>query len=135
MAITAATDVVLIINGNTISDHATKIEVPITADALDSTTFGSTWHTRTGGLKDASLGVTFLNDFAAAALDSIMFPLVGTTVPFVARATSAATSTSNPAYTGSIFIAQWTPLSASVGQLNDVDVTFPTSGTVSRLTA
>lgn len=132
---TALLDCVLIINGNTISDHGNKVELPITVEALDTTTFGQTYHTRTGGLKDASLNVTLLNDFSAANLDSIMFPLIGTVVSFIVRPTSAATSATNPAYTGSVFIAQWSPLVGSIGQLDSLDMSFPTSGTISRLTS
>lgn len=132
---TVLTDGVIIIGSNTISDHGNKIELPITAEALETTTFGQTYKTRTGGLKDGMLNVTLLNDFTASQLDSIMFPLIGTVQTFAVRASSAATSTTNPAYTGSVFIGGWTPLSGSVGQLVQVDMSYPTSGTISRVTA
>lgn len=132
---TVLTDGVIIIGSNTISDHGNKIELPVTAEALESTTFGQTYKTRVGGLKDGVLSVSLLNDFSAAQLDSIMWPLIGTVQTFSIKPTSAATSTTNPAYTGSIFIAGWTPLTGNVGGLVQVDMSFPTSGTISRVTA
>lgn len=132
---TVLLDCVISINGNAISDHGNKVELPITAEALETTTFGQTYKTRVGGLKDAQLNVSLLNDFSTSNLDSIMFPLIGTVVPFIVKTTSAATATSNPAYTGNIFIAQWAPLTGGVGALDALDMSFPTSGTISRLTA
>lgn len=132
---TVLTDAVIIIDGNTISDHANKVELPVTSEALETTAFGQTFKTRTGGLKDGTLSVSLFNDYSASNLDSIMWPLIGTTKTFAVRATSAATSATNPAYTGSIFIAGWTPLTGSVGQLVQVDMSYPTSGTISRIVA
>lgn len=132
---TVLTDGVIIIGSNTISDHGNKIELPITVDVVETTTFGQTYKTKAAGLKEAMLNISLVNDFATSNLDSIMFPLLGTTQTFSIRATSAATSTSNPAYTGSVIIAGWTPLSGSIGQLVQIDMSFPTTGTISRVTA
>jgi hypothetical protein len=128
-------DAFILINAQNISDHANKIEIPFSADEEDVTAFGQTWKARTGGLKDASLNIDLFNDFVAAQLDSIMFPLLGTVVTFEARPTSAARSTGNAAYTGSIFIKEWKPLSGSVGKVTMASVSFPTSGAVLRQTA
>jgi hypothetical protein len=132
---TVLTDAFVIINSNTVSDHGNKIEIPISVADLDTTCFGQTWRARVGGLKDASLNITFINDFVAAQLDSIFFPLIGSVVTFEVRPTSASRGTGNPAYTGSILINGWTPLSGSVGDLDSVDVSFPTSGAVLRQTS
>lgn len=129
---TVLTDGLLIINAQTISDHSNKIEVPVSVDAQETTAFGATYKARVGGLKDAVLNVDLFNDFAASQLDSIMWPLLGTVVTFEVRPTSGARSATNPAYTGSILINGWTPISGSVGQLVQVSMSFPTSGPVLR---
>lgn len=129
------TDALIIINSNTLSDHGNKVEVPVTVQDKDSTTFGQSWINRVGGLKDASLSIEFLNDFVAANLDSIMWPLLGTVVTFEVRPTSAARGTGNPAYTGSILIKEWKPIMGKVGDLVSVSVSFPTSGAVLRQTS
>lgn len=129
------TDAMVIINAATISDHGNKVELPISVDPQETTAFGATYKARVGGLKDAVLNVSLFNDFTAAQLDATMFPLLGTVVTFEIRPTSGARSVTNPAYTGSILIAQWTPITGSVGQLVQLDMSFPTSGVVLRQTS
>lgn len=132
---TVITDAVLIIGANTISDHADKVELPITVDIVETTAFGQTYKTKAPGLKSAMLNISLINDFSTSNLDSIMFPLIGTTQTFAIRATSAATSTSNPAYTGSVIIGGWTPFTGSIGTLVKVDYSWETTGTIGRVTS
>lgn len=128
-------DAYISINSNVISDHGNKVELPFSADDEDITAFGQTWKGRTGGLKEASLNLDLINDFVNAQLDSIMFPLFGTVVPFEVRPTSAARGTGNAAYTGSIYIKEWKPIVGNVGKLVVASVSFPTSGAVLRQTS
>jgi hypothetical protein len=132
---TVLTDAFILINAGNVSDHGNKVEVPVTVEDKETTTFGQTWKTRVGGLKDAQLSIDFLNDFVAAQLDSIFWPLLGTVVTFEVRPTSAARGTGNPAYTGSILIKEWKPVMGKVGDLVSVSVSFPTSGVVLRQTS
>lgn len=124
------------INGTDISSYLKKSELEVESDPQDSTTHGSGgWKENLGGLKGGNLGLTYLNDVAAAALDSIMWPLLGTVVTFEVRATQSAVGASNPKYTGSLLVQAWKPLGGSVGDINSADVSYPTSGSVSRATA
>lgn len=129
---TVLTDCYVNINGTTWADHASKAEIPIKVENKDATTFGQTWLVKRGGLKDGNLNLEFFNDFTAGNLDEIIWGLLGTVVSFEIRPTSAARSTSNPAYTGNILIDQWSPVMGKVGDLVTVSVGFPTSGTVTR---
>lgn len=132
---TVLTDAYISIAGTTISDHGNKVELSITVEDEDTTCFGQTYHNRVGGLKDGVLTVTFLNDFVQTNLDQVMFGFLGATITFEIRPTSGARSVTNPAYTGSIVMNGWKPLSGDIGKLTQVDVSFPTSGTISRQTA
>jgi hypothetical protein len=132
---TVLTDAYIVVSGNTISDHGNKVDINAQVVDLDTTAFGATWKARTGGLKDGTVGFEFFNDFVAANLDAIFWPLLGTVVTFELRPTSAARSTGNPAYTGSLFIKEWKPIVGSVGALAMTGVSFPTSGAVSRQTS
>jgi hypothetical protein len=129
------TDAYITINSNVVSDHGTKVEIPVKVNALNATTFGQTWEVKTGGLKSASLNIEFLQDFSAANLDAIFWPLIGTVVPFEIRPTSGARSATNPAYTGTVLIDSWDPINGKVGDLDAVSVSFPTSGAVTRATS
>ncbi len=44
-------------------------------------------------------------------------------------------TSSNPQYSGSLLITEWVPIAGSVGDLGEVDVTYPGSGPLARATA
>lgn len=136
MAKTVLTASYVALNAVDLSAYTSKIELQLEVEEKDSTTFGSGgWHENLGGIKSGSLALTFKQDVAASALDSIMFPLFGTVVTFEVRLSNAVVGTSNPKYTGSVLVRQWNPIGGSVGDVAEVSVTFPTTGAVARATA
>ncbi len=136
MAKFVLTDAYVSINGNDLSDHVSQVTINYSADMQDDTTMGQTSHVRLGGLKDWSVDVEFHQDFAAAALDSILFPLVGVNFPVVIRPVKGtAVGTSNPNYSGTAILESYKPLGGSVGDLAKTNITVPGSGTLSRLTS
>lgn len=121
---------------NDLSEYARKIELTTEVEDKDVTTYTSAgWKEVLGGLKSGELGLEFLQDVAATELDSIMWPLLGQVVPFVTKLNNATTTTSNPAYSGSVLIKGWNPLQGSIGDEASVSVSYPTSGAVTRTTA
>ncbi|WP_329474025.1 phage tail protein [Streptomyces sp. NBC_01723] len=125
----------LSINSNDLSEFTRKAELTVEVEEKDVTNYKSLgWKEVVGGLKSGELGCEFLQDFAATKLDAIMWPLLGTVVPFVVRADQAAVGTSNPSYSGSILINGWNPITGSVGDEATVSLGFPTSGAVTRAT-
>ena len=136
MAVFAFTDGSITIDSNDLSDHCKEITLEIDVDDLDSTAFSTGgYKSHLGGLKDGKLTLTFNQDVAASALDSVMFPLLGLVKTFVIKPTSSAVGTSNPSYSGSVLVSQWSPLAGKVGDLAEVSVTFPTTGTITRATS
>jgi Phage tail tube protein len=124
------------LNATDLSSYASKIELTVDVEDKDVTTYGSLgWKEVLGGLKSGSLAITFKQDVAAAALDSIVWALLGTVVTFEVRLVNTARSTSNPAYTGSVLIKAWNPITGSVGDAAEVSVTYPTTGAVARQTS
>lgn len=126
------------IASNDLSDHCSKIELSVEVEEKDVTTFASGgWTELLGGLGSGSLSLTFKQDYAASEIDSIMWPLFLTRTPqtFEVRADNGSVSTSNPKYTGSVLIKEWKPLTGSVGDVAEVEVSFPTSGAVTRSTS
>lgn len=127
-------DAQLAIGGTDVTQWCAKLEISDTFEDKETTTFASgKAKERMGGLEDSDVGITFKNDFAAAALDSIMWALRRTVVVWAARANASAVTASNPQYGGSILINKWTPISGSVGDVAEVDVTFPGSGPMTRI--
>ena len=126
----------LSINSNVLNTFTKKAELTVEVEEKDITNYASLgWKEVIGGLKSGELGCEFLQDFAATQLDAIMWPLLGTVVPFEVRADQAAVGVSNPKYTGSILINGWNPITGSVGDEATVSMGFPTSGAVARATA
>lgn len=119
-----------------LSGFTRKAEVSIEVEDKDVTTYASLgWKVVLGGLKSGELGCEFLQDVAPAGIDGVMWPLLGTVVPFETRLDNAAVSTSNPKYTGSVLINSWNPIEGSVGDEASVSVSYPTSGAVVRAVA
>lgn len=122
--------------GNDLSEYTRKAEVSIEVEDKDVTTYASLgWKEVLGGLKSGELGLEFLQDVAASEIDSIMWPLLGTVVPFTTRLDNASVSTSNPEYAGNVLINGWNPIEGSVGDEASVSVGYPTSGAVTRVTS
>jgi hypothetical protein len=129
-------DAQLNIAGNDLTQWCAKIELEDEFEDKDTTTFGSgKAHEVLGGLEKGTVGISFKQDYAAAALDSIMWALRRTVVTWTARADAGAVTTSNPQYGGSLLVNKWTPISGSVGDTAEVDVTYPLSGPMTRVTS
>lgn len=136
MALVALTNAYILIGASDLSDHSSSVEFEVEAEELDSTTFSSSgWSSNLGGLKNGSLKLGIKGDYAAANVDSILWAMLGTIQTFEIKAVNAARSTSNPSYTGSVLISKLTPVTGDVGNLVEFDLTWPTTGTVTRLTA
>lgn len=136
MAKMVLTSEYIALSGTDLSTYCSKAELQIEVEAKDVTTFGSGGAKEfIGGLKSGTLALEFKQDFAAAALDSILWPLLGTVVTFEVRPTSAAVGASNPKYTGSVLITGHNPITGGVGDEASISLSFPTTGAISRATA
>ena len=135
MAKFVATDYKVTINGGTVSSSLASVELPIEIDEQETTAFGSEWRTRIAGLKSGSITLEFHQDFAAGAIDSILWPLLGTNATVVVVPTSGTVNSSNPSFTGTFLVTQYTPYASTVGDLATVSVTWPLTGALTRATA
>ncbi|MEW1719776.1 hypothetical protein [Streptomyces sp. NPDC093109] len=121
---------------NNLSDYTRKAELTVEVEDKDVTTYASLgWKEVLGGLKSGELSLEFLQDVAATKIDSLMWPLLGTVVPFVVRLDTAPVSASNPQWSGSVLINGWNPIEGGVGDEASVSVGYPTSGAVVRAVA
>jgi hypothetical protein len=130
-----ATDYRVTINGGTVSSSLASVELPIEIDEQETTAFGSEWRTRIAGLKSGSITLEFHQDFAAGALDSILWPLLGTNATVTVVPTSGSVTSSNPSYSGAFLVTSYTPYASTVGDLATVSVTWPLTGVLTRATA
>ena len=135
MAKFVATDYKVTINGTNLSTSLASVELPIEIDEQETTAFGSEWRTRIAGLKSGSITLEFHQDFAAGALDSILWPLLGTNATVTVVPTSGTVNSSNPSYSGTFLVSQYTPYASTVGDLATVGITWQLSGALTRATA
>jgi len=109
-----ATDYKITINGTNFSTSLASVELPIEVEEQETTAFGSSWRTRIAGLRSGSITLEFHQDFAAAAIDATLFPLLGTNATVVVVPTSGTVTSTNPSYAGEFLVTSYTPL-VSVG--------------------
>ena len=121
-------------NGTDISANVASVTLSTSAAEVPTTAFGSTSITRVSGLIDNSVTFSIHNDYNA--IDGLFFPLVGSTaVTCVVKPNGTTTGTTNPSYTFSVLVTEWTPVNGAVGELNTADVTFPISGAITKALA
>ena len=130
-----AQDYKITIGTTVLSDDIASVTLDITTDEVETTAFGSSYRTRIGGLKDASVSFDFHQDFGAGSVDSLLFPLMGSTVSVKIAPTSGTVTATNPEYRFTALVTQYQPFAGSVGDLATLSVTWPVSGEVVRGTA
>jgi hypothetical protein len=118
-----------------VSSSIASVTLDITADEIETTSFGDSFRKRIGGLKDASVSFDFHQDFGAGAVDALLFPLMGQTVDVKIAPTSGTVTATNPEYRFSALCTQYQPYAGAIGDLATLSVTWPVNGEVVRGTA
>lgn len=126
MAIVMSNNVSGVFNAVDLSDHISEITVNMSAEDLDATAMGATSKAHAVGLRDDSIEVTFLQDYAASKVDATLAPLVSTTAGFsiVVKPVATTVSSTNPSYTMTALLFDYTPIDASVGEISKPKVKF-----------
>jgi hypothetical protein len=135
MAKFVATSYVITIGGTDFSASLASAELSIEVDDVETTAFGASSRTRVGGLQTATLTLDFHQDFAASSVDATLQPLLGSTTAIVIKPTSASVGATNPTYSFTCLVTQYTPFASSVGDLATLSVTWPVTGDITRATS
>jgi hypothetical protein len=111
-----------------LSTRVTSFSLNRVADQIEVSAMGDTSHKFVTGLSSDSISVSFLNDDAASGAGSVRATLqaaYGTTVAFTAiQDSTAAVSTTNPLYTGTILVDNLTDINGAVADEAMMDITF-----------
>jgi len=111
-----------------LSDHVTAFTLNRVLDQIEVSAMGTDAHQFVTGLSADTITVSFLNDNAASGAGSVRATLqaaFGSTVAFKAiQDTSAAVSTTNPLYTGTILVDNMTDINGAVADEAMIDITF-----------
>lgn len=135
MAVFAFTDAYVSVGGTDLSDWVKSVQIEISVDELETTAMGATNKTRIAGLKDWSVSIEFNEDYAAAAVDATLWPLLGTVAAVEVRPTSGSRSATNPGYNGNILVSKLPVVGGAVGDLAKRSVQWPAAGALSRSTS
>lgn len=127
-------DAFLSVDGVDLSDYVQELTLDYGAELLDATVMGDDTRVNKGGLKTWSVGVTFKQILTTAGPEDELFPLVGTSATVVIKPASAATTDSNPSYTGIACLETYTPGGGAVGVLHQATASFQCAGTLTRST-
>ena len=133
MAKLVLTDVSVTLAGSDVSANIAAVTLSSSSAEVETTSFGVGAVTRTGGLVDNSVTLSWHNEYSS--IEGLVYPLIGSTATIVIKPSSGAVGTANPSYTATVLVTEWTPINGAVGELNVVDTTWPISGTITRGTA
>ena len=116
---------VVTINAVDMTDQCTSAVFTRLIESLESTAFGQTNRSYTGGLENSTLTVTMYNSFAVSETYATLKALVGTQVTVKVKPTSAATSATNPesSLTGA-YMESLPIVNGQLGALDTIDITF-----------
>jgi len=136
MAVFMQNSVTVTVNSVDLTDHITSISgFNETCADLQTTAMGETNISRIGGLKDSSVSITFLNDFAASEVYITLAALLGTAVPVTIQPVAGSATATNPKKTGSCLVTELPFIDGSVGDLAEVSVTWPVTGAITTATS
>ena len=135
MADIVLTNASIVVNSVDLSAHVTSVAINRSADAVDTTAMGDTARTYTGGLESGTLDITFNQDYASAKVEATLYGLVNTSTTVVVKPTASAVAATNPSYTMSCFVAEYSPVDGSVGDLSTVSVSWPINGAITKATS
>ena len=122
-----------------LTTNIASVEVTETVDEIETTAFGQAARSRIAGLKDASVTISFHQDYDASSVNATLGSVFGGTASVVILAgtsttqgTAAATA---PIFTIPVLVSQQVPVNGQVGDLTTFDITLPAVGEISKSTA
>lgn len=126
MAITVLTNASVVYNSVDLSNHVRTVTLDMSAEDVDITAMGATSRTHAPGLRDDRVTVEYFQDFAAGSVDATHAPLLGVAAgaSLVIKPTTAAVSATNPSYTMTAIILNYTPLDGTVGDASMITTEY-----------
>lgn len=123
----------VLIGATDFSDQCKAATLTIGYDQLETTAFGDTGHKFTQGLQSVEVSLTLFTSYGTGEVEASLYAALGTgTTTLVLSPSGPSESASNPEYTiSNAFLASFTPINATVGELSEIEVTF-VGGTFAR---
>jgi hypothetical protein len=125
MAIFMGNKVTVIAGSTTISDHVSTVSLNREVEAVTITAMNDTVQNMIGGVEVSTVSMELFNDFAASSVNSIFEDAIGTKLNIKLIPVTGTVTSTNPSYTMSCLITQWTPISGVTDGAATASVVFP----------
>ena len=126
------------VGGTELTTNIASIEVTETVDEIEVSAFGQASRSRIAGLKDASVTLSFHQDYDASSVNATLASIFGGTSSVVVLAGTSTTqgtaAAAAPLYTIPVLCSQQTPVNGQTGDLTTFDVTWPAVGEITKST-
>lgn len=124
------------VGGADLSDQCSSATITTGFEGLAADAMGGTGRVFVKGLQSIEVTLTLYNSYGAGEVEASLAAIVGAgTTTLVIAPTSSTPSATNPRYTiTNAMLENFTPINATVGELDTVEVTF-TGGTYVRAIA
>ena len=126
MAIYNLRDASVVYNSVDISNKVRSVRVVMNAEDLDATAMGATSRAHVPGLRDDRVELELFQDHAAGSIDATFSALLGNSAGavLVVKPTSAAVSATNPSFTVTAVVLDYSALDGEVGNLSMTPITL-----------
>lgn len=126
---------VVTVNSVALTGWCTSATMNRVQESIDTTTFGSTSREYSSGLANNEVTMSLFLTYNASETYATLKSLVGTRTTVTLKASSAATSATNPVHTLTGCYLETLPvLQSTLGEMSQIDITF-TGGVYTEVTA
>jgi hypothetical protein len=127
------------VGGVDLTDHVAAVTINESVDEIETTAFNQSNRSRIGGLADASVTLSMHSDYASTSVNETIGTILGgTTTVTVLMGTALSQGTAAagaPLYTVTALASNFDTVTAQVGDLSTVDVTWPAVTAVTKSTS
>lgn len=126
---------VVTVNSVTLTGWCTAATMTRVQESIDTTSFGSTSREFSSGLANNEVTMSLFLTYGASEVYATLKSLVGTRTTVTLKASSAATSATNPIHTlTGCYLESLPVIQTTVGEISQIDITM-TGGVYSEVTA
>ncbi len=123
------------VSGTDLSNRVESLTLNYGAETPEVTAMGDGTRTRVPSFIDWSIECQFRQDFDAANVDAVLFPLVGAAAfAIIIRPDAGVIGVNNPEFTGNALVTSYNPLTGGVGDVAAAPVNLMGDGVLARAT-
>ena len=110
---------------NTISTFVQSVSLNRELDVVDITAMTDNVANAIAGVERSNVTLELYNDFAASSVNALFENALGTKLALTFIPVSGTVSATNPRYSMSCLISNWTPINGTIDGVATASVTFP----------